>query len=179
MLKKFPKRYLIYFYGKYRRGQIWSRPWSGKWPRKNAIISSCCPRITCIPALNSSWKLSMRVSKDVKCRSLANAISSKRVPRELIWAVRLSDALTLFRPICEGWYASAVALTPFFYGIGVTFSFSEVLASTTWFSFSSYSKDLLSEDKSTFEEGTNDFLAHEPYFFLTKCMRRSEAALYV
>ena len=117
MLKKFPKRYLIYFYGKCRRGQIWSWPWSGKWPRRNAIISSCWPRITCIPALNSSWKPSMRVSKGVKRRSLANAISSKRVPRELIWAVRLSEASASFQPICEGWYASVVALTPSFDGL--------------------------------------------------------------
>ena len=114
MFKKIPKRYLIYFYATCRRGQIWSRPWSGKWPRRNAIISSCCPRITCIPALNSSWKPSMRVSKDVKRWSLAKVISSKRVPRELIWAVRLSEASASFRPICEGWYASVVAPTPSF-----------------------------------------------------------------
>ena len=179
MLKKFPKRYLIYFYAKCRRGQIWSRPWSEKWPRRNVIISSCCPCITCIPALNSSWKPSMRVSKYVKHQSLANAISSKWVPREIIWVVRLSEALASFRPICEGGYASVVAPTPSFDGIGVTFSFSEVLAYIAWFSFSSSSEDPLSEDTSTSEGGTTDFLAHEPYFFLTKCMRRSEAALYV
>ena len=121
----------------------------------------------------------MWVSKDVKYRSLANAISSKRVQRELIWAVRLSDASTSFQPICEGWHASAIASTPSFDSIGVTFAFLEVLASTAWFSFLSSSEDPLFEDTSTSEGGTYNFLAHEPFFFLTKCMRRSESALYV
>ena len=110
----------------------------------------------------------MWVSKDVKYRSLANAISSKRVQRELIWAVRLSDASTSFQPICEGWHASAIASTPSFDSIGVTFAFLEVLASTAWFSFLSSSEDPLFEDTSTSEGGTYNFLAYEPFFFSNK-----------
>ena len=62
-----------------------------------------------------------------------------------------------------------VAHALLFGGISIAFSFWVSSLSTSEFSFSS-SKDPLSEDTTTFEEGTKDFLPHKPSFLQTNCI---------